>query len=416
MSQVHRRFSDEQVRALLQAYCRGGIRSAVLQEALAIQKTQFFALLKDYRRDPECFSIRYARAARPRLLAEVEARIERELLCEKRLVDDPHLPISSYNYTVLRNRLLDDRVEVSLTTIIARAKALGCHRARPPHKAHDRQVQTEAIGALVQHDASIHLWSPFATEKWTLITSIDDYSRKLLFADFVSRETTWAHIQAAATLIQECGLPLCYYVDSLRIFRFVQGRDSVWRNHVLQTDDAEPQWRQLMRMLNINVTHALSPQAKGKVERPYRWLQDHIVRTCARENLTELNQVREVLRDEVNRYNNRQVHSTTKEIPRFRYERAMAQGLSLFRPFKIPAPFTSLDDIFCLRMTRVVSTYRRIKVANQDIPLPSVPAHERVELHLVPNETTNSMSIRIWWHVKLVHTTVLPLNIFRVHF
>jgi len=416
MSQVHRRFTDDQVRALLQAYCRGGIRSALLQEALGIQKTQFFALLKDYRRDPERFSIRYARASRQRLLAEVEARIESELLCEKRLVDDPQLPISSYNYTVLRNRLLDDGIEVSLTTIIARARALGCHRARPPHKAHDREVQTEAIGALVQHDASIHLWSPFATEKWTLITSIDDYSRKLLFADFVSRETTWAHIQAAAALIQECGLPLCYYVDSLRIFRFVQGRDSVWRNHVLQTDDADPQWRQLMRVLNINVTHALSPQAKGKVERPYRWLQDHIVRTCARENLSQLNQVREVLRDEVNRYNNRQVHSTTKEIPRLRYERAMTQGLSLFRPFKIPAPFTSLDDIFCLRMIRVVSTYRRIKVANQDIPLPSVPAHESVELHLVPNETTNSMSIRIWWNVKLVHTTVLPLNIFRVHF
>ena len=171
-----------------------------------------------------------------------------------------------------------------------------------------------------------------------------------------------------------------------------------------------------MRLLNINVTHALSPQAKGKVERPYRWLQDHIVRTCARENLSQLDQVREVLRDEVNRYNNRQVHSTTKEIPRFRYERAMAQGLTLFRPFKIPAPFTSLDDIFCLRMTRVVSTYRRIKVANQEIPLPSVPAHEEVELHLIPNETTNSMSIRIWWNVKRVHTTVLPLNKFRVHF
>ena len=178
-----------------------------MQGALGIQKTQFFALLKDYRRDPDHFSIKYARASRQRLLAEVEARIESELLCEKSLVDDPHLPISGYNYSVLRNRLLDDGIDVSLTTIIARAKALGCHRARPPHKAHDRQVQTEAIGALVQHDASIHLWSPFATEKWTLITSIDDYSRKLLFADFVSRETTWAHIQAAAALIQECGLP-----------------------------------------------------------------------------------------------------------------------------------------------------------------------------------------------------------------
>jgi len=38
-------------------------------------------------------------------------------------------------------------------------------------------------------------------------------------------------------------IPLQYYVGSLRVFRFFQGKDSFWRKHVLQTDDAEPQWR-----------------------------------------------------------------------------------------------------------------------------------------------------------------------------
>lgn len=111
------------------------------------------------------------------------------------------------------------------------------------------------------------------------------------------------------------GLPLSYYVDNLRVFRFVQNRDSVWRNHILQTDDIDPQWRQVMRLLRVKVTYALSPQAKGKVERPYRWLQDRIVRTCALEKLTSLEEVRGVLRDELDRYNNHQVHSTTGEIP-----------------------------------------------------------------------------------------------------
>jgi len=32
-----------------------------------------------------------------------------------------------------------------------------------------------------------------------------------------------------------------------------------------------------MRILGVDVIYALSPQAKGKVERPYRWLQDRIV-------------------------------------------------------------------------------------------------------------------------------------------
>ena len=166
---------------------------------------------------------------------------------------------------------------------------------------------TASIGALVQHDSSLHQWSPFAGEKWYLVTSIDDYSRKLLYADFVPAETTWAHIQAVQTLVERFGVPLRYYVDSLRVFRFVQGRDSVWRKHVLQTDDTVTQWGQMMQRLGVEVIHALSPQAKGKVERPYRWLQDRIVRTCVYEKLSSMEAVRQALNAEMHRYNHRQV-------------------------------------------------------------------------------------------------------------
>jgi hypothetical protein len=62
-------------------------------------------------------------------------------------------------------------------------------------------------------------------------------------------------------------------------------------------------------------TYALSPQAKGKIERPYRWLQDRLVRTCAREGIRTIDAARDVLRYEVHRYNQHQVHSTTGEIP-----------------------------------------------------------------------------------------------------
>ena len=279
MSQLHKRFTDEQIKVLFQSYCQGQICRADLQEMLRIGKSRFFVLLKEYRRDPEDFSIVYERATPQRLSAEVEVEIEKALLEEKEIVQDPDLPISGYNYSALRDRLRKKGIEVSLTTIIDRAKRLGCHKPRRKRKSHDHEVLTASIGALIQHDASLHLWSPFAKEKWTLITSIDDFSRKILFADFFTRETTWAHIQAAQTLIQSYGLPLRYYVDSLRVFRFVQGRDSFWRKHVLETDDVDTQWRRMMRLLGVDVSFALSPQAKGKVERPYRWLQDRIVRT-----------------------------------------------------------------------------------------------------------------------------------------
>lgn len=416
MSQLHKKFSDDQVRAFFQSYCQGTLARIAIQEVLEIGKTRFFALLKTYRKNPDEFSLKYQRSSPAKMSKYAEEKIERALLDEKRIVEDPDLPISGYNYTAIRDRLREHGVNVSVTTIIKRAKQNDCHKPRKKKNNHDREVLTGSIGALIQHDASLHLWAPLANKKWYLITSIDDFSRKLLYADFVEKETSWAHIQAAQKLIQTYGMPLGYYVDCLRVFRFVQGRDSVWRNHVLETDDVETQWQKVMHQLSIKVTHALSPQAKGKIERPYRWLQDRIVRTCIYENLSTIDEVRRVLKYEVNRYNNHQVHSTTKEIPAIRFKKAQQSGNSLFRKFFVPKPYSSPLDIFCLRETRMVNAYRRISLFNHTIEVPKVPLREEVDVRLIPDVANERMMIRIWWNNQKVHSLVLPIHNFRVHF
>ena len=416
MDQLHKRFSVEQIKLLLQRYTEGELSRAEIEEVLGLGKTRFFALLKAYRYDRERFSIAYERKTPRRLSEEMEQQIAEELAREKQLVEDPQLPITSYNYTALRDRLQKQKIRVSVPTIIQRAKQLECYKPQRKHKVHDRVVVTSAIGALIQHDASLHLWSPYASEKWTLITSIDDFSRLLLFADFVSEEGSWAHIQAAQRLMQGFGLPLRYYVDNLRVFRFVPERDSVWRKNVLETEDIITQWRQVLAVLKVEVTYALSPQAKGKVERPYRWLQDRIVRTCALEKLSSLEEVRTVLQDEVKRYNDHQVHSTTGEIPRLRFENARRAGNSLFRPFALPKPYTSLKDVFCLHTTRIVNGYRKISFVSQEIEVPHVPLRETVDLHIIPDLEKHSLEVRIWWHKQMVRSLHLPLPTTPVHF
>jgi transposase len=417
MDQIHKRFTTEQVKVLLKGYYQGMLDRAAVEEILGIGKTRFFALLKQYRHDPSMLCLGYRRETPTRISARVEKEIEKELTLEKDLIDDSTLPITTYNYSAIRDRLAKRDIKIALSTIIGRAKGLGCYQPHPRKKAHDREVLTTAIGALIQHDASHHRWSPYAAERWVLITSLDDFSRKILYADFLEQETTWAHIKAAESVMLTYGIPLRYYVDSLRVFRFVQGRDSVWRKHVLQTDDADPQWRQVMRSLGIDVAYALSPQAKGKIERPYRWLQDRIVRTCAIEKLTAIDDVRAVLKDELNRYNNHQVHSTTGEVPSIRFDRARKEGNSLFRPFALPKPYTSTKDIFCLRETRMVNGYRKISLFNHEIPVPHVPLREDVEVHLIPDIQRDAFEVRIWWDSRMVQSLTYPLKeLPRVHF
>ena len=415
MQQVHKRFTTEQVKAVLHQYDQGHMTRHDVQELLDVGKTRFFALLADYRQNASAFSVAYERTTHSRLPQTTEDALQQELLEEKALVEDKSLPISTYNYSAVRDTLDKAGIEVSLPTVIDRAKRLGCYK--PPRKAkvHDREVITATTGDLIQHDASHHRWSPYASEPWTLITSLDDYSRKLLYADFVPSETTWAHIQAAQTLMQRYGIPFRFYVDSLRVFRFVRERDSMHYKTVLGTDDADPQWRQVMRLMGVEVVYALSPQAKGKVERPYRWLQDRVVRTCAREKITRIEDGRSVLRDELDRYNNRQVHSTTGEIPSIRFEKAREEGHSLFRPFTLPKPYRSTKDVFCLHETRMVNGYRRITVYGHDIEVPRVELREQVDVHFVPDILKNLMEIRIRWEEKMVHAAAFPLADFTVH-
>ena len=64
----------------------------------------------------------------------------------------------------------------------------------------------------------------------------------------------------------------------------------------------------------MQVYYSLSAPAKGKIERPYRWLQDRIIRRCAREQVENIVYGRIVLQQEVQRYNEEQTVVQRKSI------------------------------------------------------------------------------------------------------
>jgi hypothetical protein len=402
MSQLHKRFTSDQVKELLERYSKNEIERKYIQEILGIKRRRFFVLLKEYKENPQLFTIQYNKTTPSRSIsADIEQNILKELATDKKIIRDKEIPLKCYNYSYIQKRLRKTyRQKVSLNTIIHRAKKHGFYLKKPKKKPHDREVLTHYAGELIQHDASHHLWAPAAQEKWYLITSLDDYSRFILYAALVRTETTWTHILALQTLILRYGFPYAYYVDSHSIFRFVQGRDSNWRKHHLLTDEATPQWKQVLEDCNVKVTYALSPQAKGKMERPYGWLQDHLIRTCVREDVAQIEPAQQILRQELYRYNYRQVHSTTQEIPYFRFQKALKQKQSLFREFKIQPPFQSAKDIFCLRMDRTVDPYRRVSINHIQFKLHADPG-KQVNLRIYPLND-QLFEIRFWCEGKLI--------------
>lgn len=403
MAQLHKKFTDNQVIELIEKYLRKEVGRRYLQKILGINKTRFFALVKAYRDNPFGFSIRYVRKFKTRAIPEaVETNILKELSIEKKLIENKNIPIHSYNYSYIKDCLEEKyKQKVALSTIIDRARKNYFYFKKPRRTSHDREVLTNYTGELIQHDSSYHLWAPDAQEKWYLITSLDDFSRYILYAKLLKRETSWAHIMALESMFLKYGQPFSYYVDSHSIFRFVQGRDSFWRKHHTLTDEADTQWKQVLTDCNVKIIYALSPQAKGKIERPYQWLQDRLVRTCVRENVSDIRKAQTILNQEIYRYNYRQVHSTTQEIPYLRFQQALKDKKTLFREFAVCPPYQSIKDIFCLRLNRIVDPYRRISLNNLLLKVNDVTQGDTVKLRIYP--MNNKLSeVRFWCNDHLV--------------
>jgi len=168
MAQLHKKFSDSQVKELVCRYLTGEIERNYIQEILGIKRRRFCQLVKEYRENPDNFSIEYKRKDATRKISkDIEDSIMKELTIEKQLITDPEVPLRSYNYSYIKDRLLSVYGQkVSALTIINRTKRGGFYLARPKRKAHDREVLTNYAGELIQHDSSHHKWSPYADSKW----------------------------------------------------------------------------------------------------------------------------------------------------------------------------------------------------------------------------------------------------------
>jgi hypothetical protein len=403
-TQIHTKFTTDQVKELLGKYIDGTVERKHLQEILGVKKAMFFRVLKAYRDNPKEFSVDYKRSTATRSIApEIKENIGQELAIDKKAIANKNINLYKYNYSYVQRRLkTQHKQSVSLNTIIQYAKANDFYLPkRKTPKAHDREVLTTHTGELIQHDASYHMWAPDSGVKWALITSLDDHSRFMLYAKLVEKESTIDHIQALQSVVSKYGVPLSYYIDCHAIFRYIKGRDQRHRSFEKFTDDVDPQWKKVLLDCQIKPVYALSAQAKGKIERPYGWIQDHLVRTCIRENVKDISHANRILNWEREQYNYKWIHSTTREIPSKRFNSAQEAKKSLFRTWSIPKPFLSFKDIFAIRIERYIDGYSSVTIKNITIKLSDVEPRYPVDIRAYPLGQ-DLYELRFWHNGRLV--------------
>ena len=85
MTQLHKKFTDDQVKTLIERYLEKEIESHYVQEILNIGKTRFFALVKRCRKNPDNFSVQYTRRTKINGIAEVRFWCNDELIDVQRV-------------------------------------------------------------------------------------------------------------------------------------------------------------------------------------------------------------------------------------------------------------------------------------------------------------------------------------------
>jgi hypothetical protein len=144
------------------------------------------------------------------------------------------------------------------------------HRRRRPRRA--------AVGELVQMDTSIHAWlEDRSSEEIVLIAMIDDATSRL-YARFFPRDTGAANRALIVDYLRRFGRMAALYTDQAGHFRNSVGARARTHADDRETEQTNSIIRRALTALDIELILALSPQAKGRVERLFETLQDRLIK------------------------------------------------------------------------------------------------------------------------------------------
>ena len=187
-----------------------------------------------------------------------------------------------------------EKLDVGRSTVSRwlRAAGLGPVRKRRSQRHRRRRDRKAQAGVMIQWDGSHHDWLEGRGPWLTLVGAIDDATGEFLpGAIFAEQECTAAYMHVLRGMLREKGCPWSCYGDRHGIFR---RNDDHWTMEEELRGAQDPtQLGRVLEGLGIERIDALSPQAKGRVERMWHTHQDRLVSelrlakasTCAEANV-----------------------------------------------------------------------------------------------------------------------------------
>ena len=193
------------------------------------------------------------------------------------------------------------------------------------------RYRRDCYGELIQIDGSHHDWFEGRSDKCCLLVFIDDATGKLMNLRFSETESAFDYMVTTREYVEQHGKPTAFYSDRHAVFH-VNKRDAK-TNRITQ-------FGRVLRDLNIKLICANSSQAKGRVERANKTLQDRLVKEMRLQHIDNIEQANVWLPDFIADFNQR-------------FSRAAQYPKDMHRPLRESAD--ELHDIFSWQEPRKVS-------------------------------------------------------------
>ncbi|MFS8069475.1 MAG: ISNCY family transposase [Byssovorax sp.] len=228
------------------------------------------------------------------------------------------------------------------------------HRRPPKHRRRrDRRPQA---GQMILWDGSRHDWLEGRGPRLCLMGAIDDATGQLLpGAHFVDQECTIGYLRVLRDIVKDKGAPLSAYMDR---HGALKRNDKHWSLEEQLAGKQEPtQVKRALDDLGIQAIYALSPQAKGRVERLWGTLQDRLtseLRLAGASTVGEANRIVELYRSDHNA----------------RFAIAPQDANPAWRPL---GPEMTADEACALQYARRVLNNNTVRVGREVIDIPAQP-------------------------------------------
>lgn len=233
-------------------------------------------------------------------------------------------------------------------------------------KIHLPRARRECFGELIQADGSPHRWFGPEEPEVNATVFIDDATSALTGLYFSETETLEGYFKAFEQHLRTYGCPLALYTDHSTIFHSYK-------------EGGETQMQKALDNLNIELILANSPQAKGRVERANRTLQDRLLKEFRLRGIKTIEQANQFAPEFMQKYN-----TTFSKKPMSAYDAHRSlEGYDLER-ILCRKEERSLDSSAIFHFNNVcyqvqgVSDYRRIN--KQKVEIRKTPSVMRVFL------------------------------------